>query len=295
MQREPVPSGLVGGQRLAAPLPIHPGVSCDLHGLVVDREDTRRLEIRLAEIIRRLSALRFPAVAGVALQHQRPVGVETQRIAEIGARCLKIERRDRGVRHSVEPAHFPGIDPGAKRFCIDAGLADAAACKCFADAMGVGARHGGVAHPDLLVGPAFLLRARRHRLPEQRPLRAIGCAARIHEVGGDVPPLDAILRMRAVIGGKRQHPAGHDGLRNPPPRCRVLQSPARAMLCGRAPARQARRRSRGAKVASQRSSAKIFARAAGCIRASLRTGSSAASKAASIATANSSIKCSGKT
>ena len=57
--------------------------------------------------------------------------------------------------HAIEPAHLPGIDPGEERFGFDAGLADAAAGKGFAEAMRVGAGDGGVAHPDLLVGPAF--------------------------------------------------------------------------------------------------------------------------------------------
>ena len=47
-----------------------------------------------------------------------------------------------------------------KRLGFDAGLADAAAGEGFAVSMGIGAGHRGVAHPDLLVGPAFLLRAR---------------------------------------------------------------------------------------------------------------------------------------
>ena len=69
-------------------------------------------------------------------------------------------------RHGIEPAHLPGIDPGAKRLGFDAGLADAAARKGFAEAMGVGAGHRGVAHPDLLIGPAFAVR-RRLRSPAE--------------------------------------------------------------------------------------------------------------------------------
>ena len=111
--------------------------------------------MRLAVIIGGLFALRFAAVAGVALQHQRPVGVEPQRVAEIGARRVELERRDVVVVHRLEPAHFPGIDPGAKRLGLDAGLTDAAAREGFAEAVGVGAGDRGMAHPDLLVGPAF--------------------------------------------------------------------------------------------------------------------------------------------
>ena len=63
--------------------------------------------MRLAEIIRRLSALRFFAVAGIALQHQGKIRVETQRIAEIRARRIEFERRDGRVAHLIGPAHFP--------------------------------------------------------------------------------------------------------------------------------------------------------------------------------------------
>ena len=107
MQREPVPSGLIRGERLAAPFPIHPGLPGDFRRLVVDGDAACRLEIRLAEIIRRLSALGFLAVAGIALQHQRPIGVEPQPIAEIRARRGKLERREDVVAHRIEPAHLP--------------------------------------------------------------------------------------------------------------------------------------------------------------------------------------------
>src|SRR5258705_12210330 len=107
MQREPVPSGLIRRERLAAPFPIHPGPPGNLHRLVVDRYVARYLEIRLAVIVRGLSALGFPAVAAVALQHQRSVGVEPERIAEIRTRCGELERRDGVVAHRIEPAHLP--------------------------------------------------------------------------------------------------------------------------------------------------------------------------------------------
>src|SRR5260221_14279112 len=68
-----------------------------------------------------------------------------------------------------------------------------------------------MAHPDLLIGPAIPLHARRDRLAKQGPLRAIGHAFGIPEIRGEVPPLDAIVGMRAVIGGECQRAAGHDG------------------------------------------------------------------------------------
>ena len=190
MQRQPVPAGLIRRQRLAAPLPVQPGLSGDLDRLVVDGDAAGHRKIRLAVIIRGLFALRFSAVAGIALQHQRPIGVEAQRVAEIGPRCGEFERRDVGRVHRIKPAHFPGIDPGAKRACLDAGLADAAAGKSFAGSVGIRRRHRGVAHPDLLIGPAFLLRAGPRRLTKQGPLRAIGGAAGVHQIRRHVPPLD---------------------------------------------------------------------------------------------------------
>ncbi|MHC2434649.1 hypothetical protein ACVMB0_002024 [Bradyrhizobium sp. USDA 4451] len=66
-------------------------------------------------------------------------------------------------------------------------------------------------HPDLLVGPALDRAARRHRLAEQRPLRAIGGTIRVGEIRGDVPPLDPEFRMRAVIGGENEWLARSDG------------------------------------------------------------------------------------
>ena len=97
-----------------------------------------------------------------------------------------------------------------KRLCVDAGLANAAASKCLANAMGIGAGDGGMAHPDLLVGPALLRPARRDRLAKQRPLGAIGNATGISEIGRHIPPLDTEFRMRPVVGGKCECPARHD-------------------------------------------------------------------------------------
>src|SRR5438132_1299162 len=107
MQRKPVPTALIRRERLAAPFPIHPGPPGNLCRLVVDGDAARYLEIRLAVIIRGLSALGFLAVSTVALQHQRPIGVEPQRIAEIRTRCGELERRDRVVAYRIKPAHLP--------------------------------------------------------------------------------------------------------------------------------------------------------------------------------------------
>src|SRR3954463_7119823 len=128
--------------------------------------------MRLAVVIGGLFAQRFAAVAGLALQHQRTLRVEAQRVAEIGARGFELTWCDIVVVDRIEPAHLPSIDPGAKRFCADAGLADPAARERLGKAMGIGAGDGGMAHPDVLVGPALLRSVRRDRLAKQRPLSA---------------------------------------------------------------------------------------------------------------------------
>src|SRR5205807_7966975 len=67
MQREPVPSALIGGEWLAAPLAIEPGLSGHVDWPVVDGEDARRRIMRLAVLIGGLLAQRIAAVAAVAL------------------------------------------------------------------------------------------------------------------------------------------------------------------------------------------------------------------------------------
>src|SRR5947209_17003997 len=66
--------------------------------------------------------------------------------------------------------------------------------------MGLGARDRRMRHPDLLIGPAFALRSRLRRLAEQRPLQAASRTAAVDQVRREIPPLDAKLRMRPVIG-----------------------------------------------------------------------------------------------
>src|SRR5581483_3830649 len=90
----------------------------------------------------------------------------------------------------------------------DAGLADPTARISLAETMDVGARHRGMRHPDLLVGPALLLRTGCKRLPEQRPLRAESRAAAVFQVRGHVPPLDAEVRMCPVVGREGKYLAG---------------------------------------------------------------------------------------
>src|SRR5581483_11080570 len=120
-------------------------------------------------------------------------------VSEIAAGGVDIERRKRVAAHSLAPAHLPGVDPCIKGRRLRARLSHAAAREGFAEAVSIGASDRGMTHPDLLIGPAFLLCTRRHGLTEQGPLRAKSCTVCVCEVGGDVPPLDAEVGMRTVI------------------------------------------------------------------------------------------------
>src|SRR5882672_241326 len=89
-------------------------------------------------------------------------------------------------------------------FFLDAGLADTATGKCLAVSVNIRTRHRSMAHPELLIGPTFLLCARPRCLTKQGPLRAIGDAVSVHEVCRDIPPLDPEIRMRTVIRRKSE-------------------------------------------------------------------------------------------
>ena len=80
--------------------------------------------------------------------------------------------------------------------------------------------------------------AGRDRLAKQRPLRAIGRATGVGEIGGHVPPLDPELRMRTVIGGKGKCAAGDDWRKSFRASRRAPQNPARGRLAAE-PARSA--------------------------------------------------------
>src|SRR3569832_2818170 len=67
MQREPIPAGLGGAERLAAPFAVEPGLAGDLDRSVVDRKLAVGAIERLAVVIRGLVALGLLAVAVVAL------------------------------------------------------------------------------------------------------------------------------------------------------------------------------------------------------------------------------------
>ena len=196
--------------------------------------------MRLAVIIGGLLAQRFPAVAGVALQYQRPVGVEAQRVTEIGAGRVQFERRDlvvvhrdrarafprhRSRRETALPRRRPGRRRRARTFrlkrCVSARVTAAWPIQiCW------------LAQPSCCA-PG------RDRLTKQRPLRAIGGAAAVGEVGRHVPPLDAEIRMRAVIGGKRESLAGNDRRKSFARSRRARQSLARSALARRARASSA--------------------------------------------------------
>ncbi len=235
MEREPVPSGLVGGERLAAPFTIHPGLTGDLRRLVVDNDAACHREERLAVVIGGLvAALRFAAEAGIALQHQRPVGVKLERVAEIGAAGVDLERRQRLLACRGRAAHLPGIDPGRKRPGLDAGLSDPAAGEGLGEAMAVGTGDRGMPHPELLAGPPLALWSRPRGLSKQRPLDAACGAGGVDEVRRHIPPFDAKIGMRAMVGGKRKQLARCDlGIA-----FRILPEPGIA-LRDRRPPRQA--------------------------------------------------------
>src|ERR671937_1174573 len=127
------------------------------------------------------------------------VGFEMQCVSEILGRCRELKRRDGVGIGAIRSAHLPGIDPGLEWLRLDTCLIDATARESLSGAMAVGARDGGMRHPDLLVGPAFAVGTWRHRLAKQRPLRAIGIAGAVCEVRRHVPPFDAIAGMRTVI------------------------------------------------------------------------------------------------
>ena len=66
------------------------------------------------------------------------------------------------------------------------------------------ARHRRMAHPHLLVGPAGALWPGICRMAKERPLHAVGRPCRVLEIGGDVPPFDAKLGMRAMVRRKNE-------------------------------------------------------------------------------------------
>jgi hypothetical protein len=94
--------------------------------------------------------------------------------------------------------------------CVGAGLPDAATGEGFAGAVVIRRRHRGMAHPDLLTGPALLLRVWFHGLAKQGPLHAECRAVPVDEIRRHVPPFDPVIRVGAVVGRKRKHLAGND-------------------------------------------------------------------------------------
>ncbi|MNN22429.1 hypothetical protein D3C81_1357860 [compost metagenome] len=82
MQGEPVPTGLVARQGLAAPFPVEPGRATDLKGLAVDVQGAAGLEKRLAVVVRGLTLFGFLAEAPIPLKHQRTCRGQPQPVAE---------------------------------------------------------------------------------------------------------------------------------------------------------------------------------------------------------------------
>lgn len=77
-------------------------------------------------------------------------------------------------------------------------LADPASCQTFRVAVPIRGGYGGIGHPGLI----FIVSSWGQRVAKERPLKSVILAVVAFQIGGDVPPLDPELRMRAVIGGE---------------------------------------------------------------------------------------------
>ncbi|MDT4857072.1 hypothetical protein FQZ97_914840 [compost metagenome] len=141
------------------------------------------------------------------MQHQGAVTGQLQLIAEAAAVGLQLQVVQPRVRR-CSAAEVPVVDPGLERCGVDTGLADAATGQALRRTVAVGAGQGGVAHPQVLVAPARFAGAGLQRTAEQGPLQAPGAALFVFQVGSDVPPFDAVVRVRTVIGRKAEVPAG---------------------------------------------------------------------------------------
>ncbi|MDT4870501.1 hypothetical protein FQZ97_1055840 [compost metagenome] len=79
-------------------------------------------------------------------------------------------------------------------------------------AMTVRTGEAGMPHPHVRIAPAGLIAGRPQGIAEQCPLRAPTAALLVFQVGGDVPPLDAVIRVGAVVQGKTERAvASHAG------------------------------------------------------------------------------------
>ncbi|MNH90681.1 hypothetical protein D3C73_432250 [compost metagenome] len=208
MQGEPVPTGLVARQGLAAPFPVEPGRATDLKGLAVDVQGAAGLEKRLAVVIRGLTLFGFLAEAPVPLKHQRTCRSQPQPVAEtpVAGTELQVGQRVVGSRLATQ---LPVVDPRVERRDADTGLTDAATGITFGRVMRRRRCHRRVAEPDRLILPAQHLGGGFQGTAEQGPLRAKLMPLIVLQVGRDIPPFDAKAVVRAVIRREAEHPTGH--------------------------------------------------------------------------------------
>ena len=137
------------------------------------------------------------------MQHQGALGLHTQIIAEIGAGGGNLQRGIGIGPLGGDAGHMPVVNPRREGVGLRAGLTDAAACKAFGAEMALWRGQPGMAHPDLRAVPTFRVVGCKGGT-EQRPLRAVVAAIRALQRGGQIPPFDAILRVRAVIARELQ-------------------------------------------------------------------------------------------
>ncbi|MNZ94860.1 hypothetical protein D3C78_1139780 [compost metagenome] len=206
VQGEPVPALLVRRQVLAGPFAVEPGRSPDLVDAIPQANLPLRLEERLAVVPGRLPLPGLAAEPAFAVQHRRLAAGQAQAVAEIAAAGTQAQLTKSAVVRRAA-AQMPVVDPRPQRRSLDAGLADPSARIGFRHAMSLGAGHRGMGHPQVAVAPAGLRGTGLQGVAEQRPLHAPRPALLVPQIGRHVPPLDAVVRMRAVIGGEDDGPA----------------------------------------------------------------------------------------
>ena len=143
-------------------------------------------------------------IARAPVQHQRPGGVQRQLVAEGGRLHRKVQLVEPGARR---PAHPPMVDPGGEGIAAHPGLADAAARQPFGGVMGGFAGQPGMAHPDLRAAPSRGL-ARGQGAAKQRELDPEFGPVGGGQIGGQIPPFDAEIGMRAMVAREGQRPVG---------------------------------------------------------------------------------------